>query len=406
MREQTRFGIRSAALLFALVSGAAVSGPTGYDARWSCGANELPSARAKAPFAIDFKLFAEDGRLTGRIDGRQTVEQIDGSISANGPTTVRLRGQWRDAPERTWNTILSGMTEERGGTLDGSMFAGESATAIRTCSLVLRKSSTPNPIESQRVSSMLRAESSAIVAAELLVATPETGISAPARGRTQQQAVADTGLKSWLGSAKPIAIDRAEFLRAAKQGELAGLGNVTDPSDDGKTVVATVAYILAHDYKTPIPDDRRVGNCVATVPFNIVRAVAGLTRARIQTLSSSPPEFRLRAEVSPANIENELRGIEGHCASRTLGQDKPYLFVASLRQLLSDYDAATQSYVDAKREALIASFQKGQEAKRAAAAADIAARRGAEQERINAERKRIEEQERPAKPRDTNRVAG
>jgi hypothetical protein len=227
----------------------------------------------------------------------------------------------------------------------------------------------------------------------------------PAQGATSDAAsyVSAAASPPWLGNAAPMFSTQESFLAAARRGELAGIPNTQDSSEEGKAITASIATILANEYNTPIPGDRANGTCRSVLTNLLHNWLADTTRRYTDTLTQQPPRFYRDVDV---RAPYEARSIGSFCSTRVLGQERPYPFIESLSRLIDEYGQATKAYVEEARAERIHDYQAAEQAKQEAAARQEAARRDAEQRRITAQRQRIEEQQRLQKQRDASRVAG
>ena len=231
------------------------------------------------------------------------------------------------------------------------------------------------------------------------------------------------------GSASPPAVllfrTKQDFLDAARHGDFAGYAK-TGPHPAGRTtdVMNSLAWILDQDYQTPVPNwdgrNRYAGGhsndycIVSEVKEQMHGLLQAVTEDRVQSLSNQPPDFQSNHLTDQQSaIDSAIRTLRNVCYQTVFGTQKPYPFIDSYIALMREYAAATDAYVDERRTQLKAQYQQEVAQKRAAdeqrAESDRrqqAARRAQEQRQIEADHQRIEEQERKAKERERNRIAG
>lgn len=207
----------------------------------------------------------------------------------------------------------------------------------------------------------------------------------------------------WLGDAAPMFPTKESFLAAARKGELAGIANTSDSSEEGKAITASIATILANEYNTPIPGDRANDTCRSVLTGMVHNWLADTTQRYTDSLTQQPPSFYRDVDARPSY---EAKSISNYCYARVLGQERPYPFIESLSRFIDEYGQATKAYVEAARTERVHNYQLAEQTKQDAAARQEAERRDAEQRRITAQRQRIEEQQRLQKQHDASRVAG
>lgn len=234
------------------------------------------------------------------------------------------------------------------------------------------------------------------------------------------------------------------LLEGARKGELVGYATMPDYylSKEGKSMAYAIGLILANDYGTPVPnwDERNkyaggnsriwcIQSDVKEQMHNILRLV---TAAKVQTYSDQPPEFlNDRTEDKRPAINAVFKHLRTSCYQTVLGQNQPFPFIDKLSQLMKEYAQATEDFVianraDQKEQYQIAlakqkaeEEQRAEEERKAAVIREAEAKLRAEEDRkaelirkaqeqreIDAEHKRIQEQERKAKEIERKRVAG
>lgn len=370
---------------------------------YTCGPNLLAGARAVKPFSSPFAVKIAGSVVTGAPTTTETVEAFSGDVSASGIASIKLEGHWANEPARAWVSRFSGTIGVPKGVLLGAMYTQGDSKRVRECALSFVRESAPTvEMRSADIDQGTRRRVD-----EPLPNSPREIAIAPVPEPATALSNAGMPADAWLGTVPPLFVSKKEFLAAASRGELAGVGSVSDSSADAKAIVASVAYILASDYQTPLPNDRRTGNCASTAESNVFDAFRSRTDRYTSMLSDRPPNFQGRDEPAPTDLNvGSLAGFRQWCSQRVLGKDEPYPVVKSFYALLDEYGDATRRFVESKRGQMVAAYQADLKRKKDVADAAEAERRATLQRQIDSERRRIEEAEQDKKLRASKRISG
>lgn len=233
----------------------------------------------------------------------------------------------------------------------------------------------------------------------------------PDNNQSQRDLPSSFGMPVWRGDTAPLYPTKAIFLDAVRRGDLAGNERFTE--EEKRSLVATIAVILADEYQTPIPQDDQRVQCRQRLSATLLDDLRSIKNTYARTLSDRPPEFRngspndqLSVAETVRKVLIEYRHVDDFCSRTVLGRIRPLPMVDSLQDLLEEYATASSAFVEEKRAALIRDFQAKETAKLDAKQRQEADRRNADQRRIDAERQRIEDQQRNQKQINAERVSG
>jgi len=237
-----------------------------------------------------------------------------------------------------------------------------------------------------------------------------------AQGLNLPGATTKADSKIWRGNAQPLYRTKAEFIAAAQNGDLLGLANVYASTArigaDGEMqdrLSASIAVILADDYRTGVPADTWCATRFAEGSAGVM-LLQQVTALYTMTLTDAPPDFTYgnadKVTRARENADRWANSLFRECANKVLGTDQPYPMVESLKDLLRTYAATTKEVVEAKRAERVQAYQVAQQRQQEAQQRAAADKAKAEQQRIDAERKRIEKEQQDQKARDDARVSG
>lgn len=203
---------------------------------------------------------------------------------------------------------------------------------------------------------------------------------------------------------------KAEFLAAARKGDLSEMAQVTNFGDaDFAPVLRSITHILRTDYKVP-PLPRDAG-CDLEYREGTKRFMRNVTLLHTTTLSEKAPTFFRESSAEPA-VQESIRTMErgsGNCDMQVLGKRVRHPYAQALTSLMQEYGQATKEYVEAERTRRKTAYAKeqAQVAAEQRAKADAKAKRDAEeQERIDAERARVEAEQKRLRDQNKQRVGG
>jgi hypothetical protein len=215
---------------------------------------------------------------------------------------------------------------------------------------------------------------------------------------------------------------KAELLEAARNGEFRGLPEIRVNADQAAAPLTdSVIHILRAEYAVPTLDTGKTAGsmtCRSEASEEIRRLLTAITALQIATLSENPPAFYADAPTQgmEQNIRISLNGLgkgDGLCSMKVMGVEHPHPYGAAMRQLADEFGSATKEYVENQRTTLKAAYEDEQarvaaeqKAKADAAAKQVAAEKAAAQARNDAERARIQADQKRQQQQQQSRVAG
>jgi len=204
-----------------------------------------------------------------------------------------------------------------------------------------------------------------------------------------------------MGDVSPAYATKAELLAAASQGRLVGLSDAVEMTPEFKAIAASLATIIANEFRTPILDDRKTGYCRMAIQGSMPFLLRGVTS---RALTQGEPDPATGSLFDEAN-RRMLKSIRQTCTP--LGAAPQRIpAVDSLEALIRDYGEATLAFAGQQRAAAAAEKALAEKQRREAADRQAAQQRAEAQRRIDAERKRIEAEQQAKKQRDAARVGG
>ncbi|MDO8177866.1 MAG: hypothetical protein Q7T62_06440 [Undibacterium sp.] len=205
------------------------------------------------------------------------------------------------------------------------------------------------------------------------------------------------------------------FLEATRNGEFTAIGKSNINSDDEDVVAQSVISVLRNDYGvSPLPNDSA---CFAEFKAKVIALMAYINTANIEPLGTQPPDFintNINSRSSELSRElNNLQTAGGWCDAKIMGQYRQHSYKRALPQLLTEYGKATQQWVETERNRRKAAYQNQQaiaksdtEQRQREAQSKVAQRQAEEQKRIDADRARIEQDQKQRELKNKSRIAG
>ncbi len=205
------------------------------------------------------------------------------------------------------------------------------------------------------------------------------------------------------------------FLAATARGELFGVVRINNAVDQRfNPALNSVGAVLSNDYRVPpIPVGQQ--GCELQYRENVLRLMRAVTARFTSTVSDQGPDFTRPSNPGGLTPEIVVPQIQSsvNCDFEMVGIRQPHPYKQALIQLMGEYGQATQVAVEAERDRRKQAYAQQQAQlqaqQKAAADADAraqAAERAAEQQRIDAERARIEADQQRRQQIQRNRVAG
>jgi hypothetical protein len=205
-----------------------------------------------------------------------------------------------------------------------------------------------------------------------------------------------------MGDVPPAYPTKADLLTAASRGDMADMANAQEDTPAFKAVAASLAAILANEFRTPIFDDRKTGYCRMAIKGSMPFLIRDVTS---QALSNQAASDSAGASLFSELNRNMLKSIRQTCTP--LGAAPQRIpAVDSLEALVREYGEATLAFANRQRAEAAAAKEQAEKQHREAADRQAAQRRADEQRRIDVERKRIEAEQQAKKQRDATRVGG
>jgi hypothetical protein len=215
---------------------------------------------------------------------------------------------------------------------------------------------------------------------------------------------------------------KAEFLAAARNGDLIKINEVQFPGKESTPIVISIASILRTDYGVTLPfkeinqkavDTLAGGGCIFVFDRDVGEALGSVAKLNAETLSDAPPDFyNLPSDETIHGVGISQR-LGDACDITTLGARKLHPYKAALLKLTDEYGQATKEYVEAERTRRKNAYAEAlaKEQAELKASADAQAKKDAdarvvEQQGIEAEHVRIEAEEKKREEQNKNRIGG
>lgn len=206
---------------------------------------------------------------------------------------------------------------------------------------------------------------------------------------------------------------QAAFLEATRQGEFTGIPNLRlnlgSYDEEMAPFTLSVKAILHTEYGVPALPDWQ-GGCGAEFVQGVTRVFQNIAQLQVATVSDKPPEFS--REISERGVEDVRRDLAqlqrpgGWCDGTSMGKPKVHPYKAAAAKLAQAFGDAMAAWADAERKRRQVAYAEEQKQAQAEADARAAKQRAAEQQRIDADRARIEADEKRRQQAKKSKVAG
>lgn len=213
--------------------------------------------------------------------------------------------------------------------------------------------------------------------------------------------------------------NKAALLEAARNGEFRGLPEIrVDQEKETEPLVYAVIYAMRVEDKVPPLITNGETRCRKSAAGEIRRLLTAITAMHLDTLGSQPPTFFNQVDTAQrmATINGERKRLGtggGFCTTTAMGVERPHPYGAALAKIADDFSAATKEFVEAERQRRLTAYAEEQariqaelRAKAEAKAKAEADARAVEQRRIDAERTRIEADQKRRQQQEKNRISG
>lgn len=193
---------------------------------------------------------------------------------------------------------------------------------------------------------------------------------------------------------------KAALLEAARQGEFNCIPNLRlnlgSYDEEMAPFTLSVKAILHSEYAVPALPDWK-GGCGLEFVQGVTRVFQNIVQLHVATVTDTPPEFsREVSERGINDVRNDLAQLQrpgGYCDGTSMGRPKVHPYKAAAAQLAQDFSEALSVWADAERKRRQVAYAEDQKQRKADSDARAAKQRAAEQQRIDAERARIQSDE-------------
>jgi hypothetical protein len=209
---------------------------------------------------------------------------------------------------------------------------------------------------------------------------------------------------------KPLYANKEEALNATKAGKFLMSAQITEPERDA--VVSTLIRIFRTDYDVPsIPQACRVN-----LRSDSITILGNIVRLNLATLSDQGPDFYREDNGSNGFAQRDLKDMlfqqtsdmffQTPCDSMVMGQKQLHPYRAALVKFSQDYAKAVQFYVKSERAQRVEAYQAAQAAAQQEKQLREEEQRKLSQQRLEAENKRIQDEQQRRARIERARVGG